>query len=482
MKIIKFQSQLLGGVALALILSGCAFMPDLGDMLTPRSDLVAAPRAVSDDLLPQTQWWKQYGDSQLNGLIEEGLRQSPSLAEAAARVRSADAAAEKAGAPLLPSLNGDASYSRARQSYNMGIDPGFFPHGYKDQTSAQLSLAYEIDFWGKNSAALSAAVSQADAARLQSDQAELVLTTSIAATYADLAQAYAELNNAESSVDVRRQTVNLFRQRFSKGLENESGVAEARTNLANAEAEVETIKETIALEKNKLAALIGWTAARAGDIQRPGSDKIVAGKLPDLLPADLLGRRPDVQALRLQMQAAADKIHVARAGFYPSVNLSALIGLESLSLETFTHSNSLMAGVGPAIHLPLFEGGKLEGEYREARGDYDTAVAQYNGAIINALHEVADALTSQRALDKRTAKTREALDAAEHAFKVVSDRYKSGLATYLEVLSSEDALLQTRRSMADIRARAFVVDVALIKALGGGFQMPVNDKDNKGAQ
>lgn len=451
-------------------LTGCAVIPDLGEPPMPRADLTAASDGnLSSQALPKADWWKAYGDEQLSLLIAEGLQRAPSIDEAAARVRAADAVAQKAGASLLPTLDGDASYSRSRQSYNMGIDPAYLPHGYSDSTRAALNFSYELDFWGRNRDSVAAASSEAEAARLQLDQARILVATSIAAAYADLAQTYAELETAEKSASVRAATAGLFKERFDRGLENESGYEQAKAKQATAEAEVEALREAVTLTKNRLAALTGATPARALTIGKPQGAKIDGTEMPALMPADLISRRPDIQALRLKLEASAKRINVARAGFYPNLNLIGGIGQQSLSLENFTHGYSFFANIGPALHLPLFEGGKLQGTYRGARADYETAVAQYEGAIVQALRETADALASRRALAARTEKTLAALNASERAYKVAHDRYHGGLATYLEVLTAEDGVLQARRAVADIRARAFTLDVAMVKALGGGF-------------
>ena len=192
--------------------------------------------------------------------------------------------------------------------------------------------------------------------------------------------------------------------------------------------------------------------------------------MPETIPSDLLGRRPDLMAARLQLEAAASRIKVAQAGFYPDINLTAYLGHQSVDLGTFMKSGSLIGSFGPAIHLPIFEGGALRGAYRGARADYDVALAQYDAAVLEALHQTADAITSLKALDVRTKKTKAARDAAERAYNVASQRYRGGLSTFLEVLVAEDTLITNRRAMADIRARGFALDVALIKALGGGFQ------------
>jgi NodT family efflux transporter outer membrane factor (OMF) lipoprotein len=185
---------------------------------------------------------------------------------------------------------------------------------------------------------------------------------------------------------------------------------------------------------------------------------------------ELLGRRPDIVAARLRTEAAARRIDQQKAGFYPSVNLMAFVGYQSLGINNLTKSGSDMGSFGPAISLPIFNTERLQGQLRGARAEYDAAVASYDGTLTNALHEVADAVTSRKALDGELAAARAAVAAAAEAHDIVSRRYQGELATYLDVLSAEDTLISAQRSLADIETRALVLDVAMVRALGGGFQ------------
>jgi NodT family efflux transporter outer membrane factor (OMF) lipoprotein len=191
--------------------------------------------------------------------------------------------------------------------------------------------------------------------------------------------------------------------------------------------------------------------------------------LPANLQADLIGRRPDVVAARLTAEAARKRIKAAKADFYPNVNLTAFLGAQSLGLNMLTKSGSGFGSVGPAITLPIFDSGRLQGAYRGARAEYDAAVATYDQTLTHALQEVADSAVSARALDERLGKSREALAASGAAYGLARQRYARGLGSYLDVLTAEDALISNRRTVADLESRAFTLDVALVRALGGGF-------------
>ncbi len=474
-----FYRPLLTAAALSFLLSGCANIPNLEKLFTPNSmsfyETSKSFQAKKETSWPGETWWTDYNDPQLAALIEQGLENSPDLGQASARVHQAEAIAEQAGSALYPDLTGNASLQKVKQSYYNGAPVDFVPHGFKDSARATIDLNYQLDFWGKNRKALASAVSEVEAAKLEQTQAKLTLSTSIAETYASLVQYYAELEAAQDALDVRGQTAKLYKERYDNGLENVGTYDQQIAAQSNAEAEIEALNESIALTKNRLAALTGAGPDRALDIGKPKTAKIKSFGLPKNLPAELLGRRPDIRAALYRTQAAAKRIDVARTEFYPNVDLAAYFGQQSLGLDLFTKKGSFIGAFGPAITLPLFDSGRIAGNYKSARGDYELSVAQYNGIIVKALNEVADAAVSEKALSARTAKIQKAASASERAYNVALQRYKGGLATNLDVLRAEDSLIVSRRALADIHARAFLLDVQMISALGGGFQ----DKNEK---
>ena len=460
-------------LATLLLLSGCATIPDLGNASEPKAaGSYASEESFGDSSLsdwPSSIWWEGYRDDQLAQLINEALANAPSITEADGRVRQAEAIAQQEGAILYPNISANGSYEKVRQSYNQGFPPGAIPTGFSDVASATLNLNVQIDFWGKNHALLAAATSEAVAARLESLDARLIVSTSVAGVYADLAQLYANLDAAKDALDVRAESAVLIKRRQDSGLENKGSYEQEVAAKASAEAEIEALNEAIALTKNKLTALMGMGPDRAITISRPDIHSLKPFGLPADLPADFLGHRPDVMAARLQAEAISHQVKAAKASFYPNINLIGLAGHRALGLSTFTSPNSLYAAIGPAVSLPILDGGALQGEYRRERAGYDIAVSAYNAALLQALHDVADVVTSEKMLSPRLRKTEAAVKASEEAYQVINNRYKSGLAAYLAVLRAEDALIANRRALIDLRTRAFTLDVALIRALGGGF-------------
>jgi NodT family efflux transporter outer membrane factor (OMF) lipoprotein len=457
----------------AATLSACAAIPHLGPEPKPKapdayatSQSFAAPAAE----WPSDRWWTAYGDHQLDTLIDDALKGSPTLVQAQARMRQSEALAEQAGAALGPSINADASVLTAKQSYNQGVPKDFIPHGWKGVGRVGLSLSWQLDFFGKNRALLAAATSEAEAARADAAAARLALSTGVAGAYADLAQLYADRDAAEEAVRVRRESEALIGRRFEQQLETKAALERARTSRASSEAELVAMDEAIGLTRNRVAALLGQGPDRGLAIARPAPGAIRAFGLPTNLRADLVGRRPDVVAARLTAQAAAKRIKAAKADFYPDVNLLASIGLQSVGLDMLAKSSSISGAAGPAATLPIFDSGRLQGAYREKRAGYDAAVATYDQTLTQALKEVADSVVSFRALDGRLAKTREALAASQTAYDLSRQSYEHGVVTYLDVLTAEDALVTSRRAVADLETHAFTLDVALIRALGGGYR------------
>ena len=467
-----FPFQTAAALAGCALLAGCAAVPDLG----PRPQLRAASALGTSTVQtadaaawPSENWWQGYGDAQLSALIEEALAGSPTLAAAQARARKAAAYAQSAGAALLPTLSANGSASELKQSYNNGIPTEFVPKGYNDTGRATLDLSYEIDFFGRNRAALSAATSEREAAAIEARAARLALATSVASAYAELARLAAQREVEVAALHQREEVAAIVARRVTSGLDTRGELRQAESAVPLARADLAATDEGIALTRNRLAALLGAGPDRGASIALPTTRPLPAAGLPATLALDLVGRRADIAAARLRAEAAASRITVARAGFYPNVNLVGLIGLQSLGLGNLTARGSDIGQAGAAISLPIFSGGRITGNYRAARADYDAAVAQYDETLVRALNEVADAAASQRALATRQTEARAARAAAEEAYVIARRRYEGGLSPYLAVLSAEDALLRTRQLVAALDARAMALNIDLIRALGGGY-------------
>lgn len=460
-------------LALSFGLGGCAMLPEAGQLgsMKPASDYQTATSfsaPVSD--WPSEHWWQEYGDPQLITLIDEALRDSPDMAAALSRMGRSEAFVKISKSALLPQISANASVTEQKLSYKHLFPRSPATDGWQDYGLGTINLNWEIDFWGKNRAGLAAATSQLEASRAESALARLNIAAAIATNYAELARLFADRDTAVRTVEIRSKTAGLFSERFFNGMETKGSVSEAKARLAGAQGELLVIDEQIGLTCNRLAALAGAGPDRALSIKRPTVSLKKSFGLPAELAANLLGRRPDVIAARLMAEAQLHRIDQKKAEFYPNVNLVAFIGVQSLGLNMLTKAGSDIGGFGPAISLPIFTAGRLQGELRGTAATYDEAAANYNSTVTHALEDVANTAVSMKALSNQLVKGREAVDAASEAHRLARNRYEGGLATFIEVLYAEDVLLNTQRALTTLQSRTFTLNVALQRALGGGYQ------------
>jgi NodT family efflux transporter outer membrane factor (OMF) lipoprotein len=459
---------------LVFLVAGCA--PDLGvrpQIQSPERYATEKTLAAGTAPWPQEDWWRGYGDPQLDALMAEALKDAPDLKIAAARLRAAEASSGMARANLWPTLGAQAGIQETEQSLNLGypetLKP-YLPHGWHHAGEISAGLNYQLDFFGKNRASLAAATSLAEAARAEEASARLQLSCAVADVYAGLMQLFAERALAEDALRIQRASLDLIARRFHKGLENEAPLHQAEAAVATAEGEAAQLERLIATARNRLAALLGQGPDRGLAIVAAGRGaRLVSAGLPDSVAAELLGRRPDIVAAKLNARAAAAAIDVANANFYPNIDLTGMFGVQSLDAKALLQSGSEFGKFGPAVTLPLFDYGRLSGAYRKTRADYDAAVAVYDRTLTNALREVADAYADLRGLKTELAKAEKALAAREGALRVAEARYKAGVTRYLEELAAEAAAVSQRRSVADLQAQMFAADISLIRALGGGY-------------
>ncbi len=460
-------------VSALAVLAGCA-APNLGE--APRIAETAAfastqSFAVAKAEWPQDQWWVVYGDAQLDGLIAEALADAPSLEAAAARLRRAEALAAQSNAARLPSVQSRSAITFSREDLSLDAPDslaGALPEGWSTRSNSQTRIDYQLDFFGKNRAAFAAATSRADAAAAELAAARLEVSTAVASAYADFARLTADRGAGAETVRVREESATLSRQRFDRGLEDEGQTNQAESQLAQARASLISIDGQIELVRHQIAALLGKGPDRGLTLDAPTISGRAIG-VPATAGIDLMGRRPDLTAARLRVEAAGHQIDVARADFYPNVTLSAVGGLQNLGLDRLGGGTLLFGQVGPAVSLPIFDGGLRKGAYRQSRADYDEAVALYNKAVVGALRDVADAVSDQRSLGAQLQETRRAHEAAQTSYRLARQRYQGGLSSYVDLLVVENSLIATRQTLARLETRAFALDVAMVRALGGGF-------------
>jgi NodT family efflux transporter outer membrane factor (OMF) lipoprotein len=424
---------------------------------------------------PVEDWWRRYDDPQLDALIAEGIEGAPTLNAARARIARAEAAAGVVRSALLPEISGNANSLYQRYSENYIFPP---PLGGSRNSDNRLALdfSYEIDFWNENRAALDSALSQAQAATADEQAARLVLTTNLARAYFNLQRLFAQRDVSLAAITQREEVVRLTAQRYDAGLDTKVEAKQADAALGTVRTELAQYDEAIAVARIQIAALAGAGPQLGDALVAVKGARAPATALPPVVPLDLVGRRPEIVASRWRVEAASHDIDVARAEFYPNVNLVAFIGLSSIGFSNLIASASTIAGVGPAIHLPIFEGGRLNANLRGREADSALAVSAYNQAVIDAVRDVAEALASIKGLDRTSAEQARAREATTDAYNLAVVRYRAGLGNYLTVLTAQTQQLVQDRLDADLRARAFELDVNLARALGGGYADASNVK------
>jgi NodT family efflux transporter outer membrane factor (OMF) lipoprotein len=458
---------------LALGLGGCAVPPPMHGAPVLRDARTVAASSLdgpADGQWPDDSWWREYGDAQLTALIEQAIKGSPALAEAEARLRTAEGYARSANAALLPDASASGSVSGIKESYNQGFPPAFVPHGWHSDGAAQLNFGYDLDLFGRNHAGLRAATSERMAAAIEARAAQQAIATQVAASYADLGRYAALRDVAAAALRVRQETATLVAKRVLNGLDTRAEQRQAEAAVPVARADLAAADQALMLTRNQLAALLGAGPDRGAEITPPAPGRFAMIALPPRLALDLVGRRPDIAAARARAEAAAARVGAARAAYFPDVNLMGFVGAQSLGLANLTAVGSEAGQTQAAISLPLFSGGALAGNYRAARGGYDEAVAQYDEALVQAVRQVADAAAGQQALAIELRAEQEAVSRSQEAWDLAKRRYVGGLSPYLSVLSAEDALLRNRQLLADCQGRVLAVRVELIRALGGGFK------------
>jgi NodT family efflux transporter outer membrane factor (OMF) lipoprotein len=462
----------LGAIAMAaaLLLTGCASpgdaRPEAQALAPAAAGLAQGPAAPA---LGEA-WWQAFQEPQLDALVSQALAGHPSLQAAQARVQRAQAVVAGVRGNDLPQVNGSFDATRQRFTKN-GLYPPPLAGSMQTTGTLQLGASWELDFFGRNRAALQAALGAERAAEAEAQAARTLLASNVARGYFQLARLQAQREVAERTLAQRSDMLQLIQQRVQSGLDTNVELRQGEGALPEIRQQIEALDEQMALVRHALAALT-VQPPDALDGLKPQLRAVQAVPLPAAVPADLLGRRADVEAARQRVEAATQDLKVARTQFYPSVNLVAFAGFSSFGLDRLLKSGSEQYGIGPAIHLPVFDAGRLRANYKGKAADVDAAVAAYNGAVLDAVREVADLISSLQSIERQQREQAAAQASAESAFDLATQRYKAGLGSYLTVLAAESNVLAQRRSAADLKARALDAQVALMRALGGGYAAP----------
>jgi outer membrane protein, multidrug efflux system len=455
-----------------------------------------APLAgIAEDIAgwPNQQWWKSFGDAQLDTLMDEALKQSPALDVLDARVRMAQAQVEAARANAGPSITGAASASRTRIiSPHSSAQSASSDAGGTSGSSASSSggggltlpdwnttglvgaeFRYEFDWWGKNRAAIEAAMDSEHAAEVEKSAALWLIQYGVATVYFDWLTLQHRLIEADSAVAIAETQLEIAHQRVARGVDPPQTYEQQRQNLASAKQQREMMRGDSRADQAEIAALLGVSSNELPALTTqpfPHADT----KVPDDVRVTLLERRPDVVASRWLIESAARNVDEARASFFPDISINALAGLLRSFPSPGSASTFKVGNVGIQATLPLFDSGRLQAQYDISRAQWDSSVAQYNAAVVAAAEDVVRQKVSLDSLHDQRIEQSTQLDAANNAYNQSVQRVKQGVDDPRVALGAKAQLVQERDATVQMDARVLAANLSLIRALGGGFSTDAN--------
>jgi NodT family efflux transporter outer membrane factor (OMF) lipoprotein len=446
--------------ALPVLLLGCSVGPDYQrpDTPTPPDWLANTGKAE----WPSADWWRGFKSPTLDGYVDQAQQANFDLAAAIARIREADAQAEIAGAPLLPSIGANANVTHERTSTGAGLKTF-------TEYAPGLTASYELDFWGKNRAAAEAAQQTALASRFDQETVELTVLTSVANSYFQALAFRDRLAVAEENLSSAETILKGLQLQEQTGVANALDVAQQQTTVSTLNATIPPLRQQLQQNLDALAILVAQPAQ---------SVQLAPGKLGDLafpvvapgLPSELLARRPDVAEAEAQLKSANANITVARAAYFPSISLTGSGGFASTALgSAFNPANGIFA-LGAGLTQPIFEGGAIEGQYEQSKARYDELVADYKKSVISAFSNVQDALTGVQQTTDQLGRQQAAEAAAQRAYEIATSQLHAGTINILTVLNTEGALFTARDATVQARLARLQALVSLFNALGGGWQ------------
>jgi len=454
--------------AAAVLLAGCAVPPRPSHPdLSAAAPLAGVP-VNTNAAWPESSWWHRYGDEQLDDLEARALSGSPTLAVARARFNQATSGVDVARANGGASVNGSAQMQRERLSEHGLIPSQFLGFNWYGQGDLGVSFNYDFDFWGSHGADIAAAVDRARAAAAERDAAASMLAAAVADTYFAWQADQARLTLAQQIVDGYERGRAIVAARARQGLDSDDTVHKADAELAAAREEIAKLEGDARIQHAALAALLGVAPKDLGELKPVPLPKAVVG-LPDNAGFDLVARRADVAASRWRVEAALKDVDVARAAFYPDLSISAMAGLSSIDLGKLLVPGSAVFAAGPALHLPIFEGGRLRARFGVSQAALAAAVADYHQAVTDAAHDVATQALTLQLIQERQRQNAAQVAAKTQLLASARARMQRGLSDAIPVLDAGEMLDRQRDASVQLDAAALAAEITLTHALGGGF-------------
>jgi multidrug efflux system outer membrane protein len=460
---------MLQGICLTLPLGGCFLN---GDKPDPALDIpnayLAGPKnpAVAQAALPTLDWWRGFRSKELTEIIDEARAANLDIAAAVAQIEQADAQSRIAGAPLLPAvgLGGDATRARSSQSLSGGAG------GASEQNvlSASLTASYEIDFWGKNRAALRAAEESAVASRYNREVVSLATVVVTANTYFQVLAAQDRLRIARENVASATRILNLIKQQFSAGTASDLNVAQQESLVNSQRAAIPPLVQTLRQSEAVLALLLARPPERI--VIRGGSMRGIAiPRVTPGLPSELIAQRPDIRLAEAQLASANANVYNARAQLLPSITLTGEGGYQSAILKTLLRPESAFYTLTAGLTQPIFEGGKLLGNLDLQKGLQDQLLQNYRKAVVSGFTDVDKALIAVRETALTERLQREVVNSSQRAFDLSDQQLRAGTVNLITLLQVEQTLFQAQDALALARLARLQAIVSLYQALGGGW-------------
>ena len=464
-------------LSLSLALAGCVTPRGLHttgktiDVNSLPSKQSLAGVTLSPTAWPAQDWWVGFGDPQLTTLINEALKNNPTLDEAEARARQAQAVAAGIDAARMPQGELDASVIGSRLSEKDPLYPAYDLGFFAWAKSVTAGFSWDLDLWGGKRDAWEAALGRSRAVEIEARAARIQLSVNVARAYVSLGYAFAEQEVAERELQRANKALELTRRLLEGGLGTPQQEFLADSQAASAEQQKVQADRAIDAARSALSVLLGEGPDRGLSITRPhllNADRLA---LPENMQADLIGRRTDLVAARWLVEAASKDIKAARTEFLPDVNLSAMAGFVALGgsvnvlqLPARTYT------IAPALSLPIFDGGRLRANLAGANATYDEAVARYNGLLIHAVNEVSDIVSALNSVRAQIALEQRAQQDAAKSYDDALSEYKGGISGQLTPVITRQQLLLTEQRLAALESQQADLSVRLIDALGGGYE------------
>ena len=461
------------------VLPGCALIHHNG---TPYAEIAPEQIGLANDIhlardgWPAARWWTRYGDAQLDALIDQALANAPTMVIARTRVAQAksDVALVTAGSTLQVAAL--ASLDRTHVSANGFLGPfaknepdlGLTGPWYTEGIVG-LGASLDVDLWGKQRAQIAASLGVSNARLAETSAVELELSADVAQLYYGIQTTYQLIGLLSESREIAVFTVQAYEARAARGLDARTQIEEARAQQLAVERQIVSAQDQIRQLRESMRALIGAGPdglPTIGPVALPRSH----AALPSTLSYELLARRPDLQAMRWYVEASFSRIDAARAAFYPSFDIKAFFGFNALHLaDLFTHA-SQQINLIPGLYLPIFDGGRLNANLSGAREGSNLLIEQYNQAVLNAVRDVAQSGSRLQTLDVETGLQMQRIEAVTFTRDSVEAHYQRGLTSRLAALEARQPVIAERVALLTLNAQMLSQEIALTKALGGGYR------------